>query len=250
MNTLPALVTYTNSKCLDVLNVHLGQIERFAHQFPSYVLIDDLAIASKHPHHTFIRYDNADPYYVHWINSLNSIPQEKLIYLQEDFWLYDRVNEQKIQSYVKFLDNTSYSFVRLIRACFDFKLNHVQDDLYAVNRTNEDIFHMQATLWKKTEFVKLYNGVKSVKWLENQQWRDTARQVGIDGVYAYNNEKQRGRYHFDSIVWPYVCTAVNRGFWNYNEYPEIVPKLLEEHGIDPEIRGKRDSYEYHKLKKR
>ena len=31
-------------------------------------------------------------------------------------------------------------------------------------------------------------------------------------------DKKRGKYHYDSSVFPYICTAVIKGKWNYNEY--------------------------------
>ena len=33
-----------------------------------------------------------------------------------------------------------------------------------------------------------------------------------------NFDKKRGKYHYDSSVFPYICTAVIKGKWNYKEY--------------------------------
>ena len=31
-------------------------------------------------------------------------------------------------------------------------------------------------------------------------------------------DKKRGKFHYDSSVYPYVCTAVIKGKWNFKEY--------------------------------
>ena len=51
------------------------------------------------------------------------------------------------------------------------------------------------------------------------------------------NEKQRGKYHCDSIVFPYIATAINKGKWNMSEYREELDKLFGEYNINPFERG-------------
>lgn len=189
-------------------------------------------------------YDDHDPYYVQWTKCLEDVDSKYVIYMQEDFILIGDVDNEALASYRNFLDSSDYSFVRLIRSNFDMTLRHIKDDLYSVNHDNEDIFHMQATLWKKEDIRKLYFEAKSEKWLEGPHWRDAARKIGIRGAYCYRGEKQRGKFHFDSSVFPYICTAVNRGLWNMNEYPDELGPLLKEYGVDPSIRGIRKNYNY------
>jgi hypothetical protein len=44
-------------------------------------------------------------------------------------------------------------------------------------------------------------------------------------------------YHYDSFVYPYVATAINKGKWNLNEYTEELNPIFEEYGINPFERG-------------
>ena len=37
-------------------------------------------------------------------------------------------------------------------------------------------------------------------------------------------------YHFDSLVYPYIATAIVKGKWNFQEYPEL-KKLLDSYNI-------------------
>ena len=58
-----------------------------------------------------------------------------------------------------------------------------------------------------------------------------------NGLYYYNEEPQRGSLHFDSNIFPYVATAVNKGKWNLKQYKGELTPLLEHYDIDWKIRG-------------
>ena len=50
-------------------------------------------------------------------------------------------------------------------------------------------------------------------------------------------EKKRGMYHYDSIVFPYIATAINKGKWNMSEYQTELDKMFNEYGVMPFERG-------------
>jgi len=56
--------------------------------------------------------------------------------------------------------------------------------------------------------------------------------------YFESKEDKRGLFHWDSNIYPYIATAVVKGKWDYECYPEELDKLLHDYGIDPDIRGK------------
>ena len=98
-------------------------------------------------------YSNDEPYYKVWSGA--SINSEYFIYLQEDFVLYDDVDEDKINEYVTFLkDNPEYSFVRLLRAS-SFKQKKLTDTLYEIESSNKNVFSMQPTIWRSHDYIKL-----------------------------------------------------------------------------------------------
>lgn len=240
-----SLVTYSHSNCSDVWPMFLGQLETHALSFRHNMFVDIAPLKERTSQQTlFWAYDENDPYHKQWLSCVRHLWGDYVIYLQEDFILYDNVNVAALQDYMDFLDRTDYSFVRLIRAGFDASLNLIKNDLYEVNRDSDDIFHMQATLWKKSHIQHLYEEAASEKWLEGPHWRDAARRLGIKGAFCYRGERQRGQYHWDSSVFPYICTAVSRGKWNFNEYPKILEPLLQKYGIDPNVRGIRQDYNY------
>ena len=101
---------------------------------------------------------------------------------------------------------------------------------------------MQATLWKKSSLVKLYDHVRSEKWLEAPHWNAGCRVTDTRGVFVYRGEDKRGKFHYDSSVYPYICTGIIKGLWNTNEYPKIMRELLEKYDMDSSLRGERVTY--------
>jgi hypothetical protein len=60
---------------------------------------------------------------------------------------------------------------------------------------------------------------------------------GMDFMARMGDEKRRGAYHYDSFVYPYVATAINKGKWNLNEYTEELNPIFAEYNINPFERG-------------
>lgn len=239
-----AILTYTNKNCRDVWPVYFGQLTKHAPFLKSYVLTDSLVECADGEN---IIYENDQPYYLQWLQGLDHVKEDFVIYAQEDFVLYDDVKKESIDSYIEFLkSHPEYSYVRPIRCGFDNSLIPVSDGLFEVPVSSDDIFQMQITIWKKEYLKKLYSHVQSVKWYESAAWRQGCRDLNIRGVFSYYGEPKRGKYHFDSSTYPYVCTAVSRGLWNLNEYKQELGRILDFYRIDPTKRGIRFDYNYSK----
>jgi len=183
-------------------------------------------------------YSNNDPYYSVWVNAVQKFGSDYFIYLQEDFILYNTVNQMKINEYVEFLkNNPQYSFVRLLKSG---SLNNkkISSTLYEIECTNTNIFAMQATIWRTSDYILLMNTVKSPKWLEpSGDYRGKMIELNMNGVYHYDNEPKRGINHYDSNVYPYIATALVRGKWDMSEYGVVLSKILNEYKIDANKRG-------------
>jgi len=234
-----AIVTYTTSKYSDVWDMHFGQLTRHAASLKSYAFSDRLSRdAWKHTKHTLVTYEDSDPYWKQYTTCLKSIEEDFVIYSQEDFILFADVDYAALNRYRDFLSNTNYDYVRLIRCGYSTPLDRpVQEDIYEVDMSTNDAFSMQATMWKKSSIDKLYRHVKSEKWLESESWNSGAREIGIKGTLVYNGERKIGAFHYDSIVYPYVCTAINRGKWNVDQYPDVMSEMFTKYNIDPSVRG-------------
>lgn len=236
-----ACVTYTTSKYADVWPMYFGQLHEHINGIKSYVL-SDFGSSQKFDFtgHTVIEHDDADPYWKQWVEGMDRIEEPYIIYCQEDFFLYADVRRDLLQKALDFLENSDYDYVRLIRCGYQTPLkDHVKDNFFEVDMATQDAFSMQATLWKKGRMRNLYTHVASQKWLESEAWNVGARQCKIKGVFTWNGEPQVGKFHYDSVIWPYCCTGINKGQWNMDEYPEIMKNLVKKYNVDVSIRGVR-----------
>ena len=247
-----SIVTYTNSICHDVLRVHLGQIDKFASNIKSYVFTNAQP-DFECPNHEIVIYNNDDPYYKHWEDCMDNVKEEFIIYLQEDFFLYATVDYDEIERCSKFLLESDFSFVRFSKFNLQIALHRsgyamkkfpekiVSDLIYDAHTSDVDSFSfmMQATLWKKSDFLSLYRHVESKKWLESEEWDLGVRFLNILGAYYYNGEKKIGKFHWESSIWPHVCTAVGKGKWSISHHDHVLSDMLLEYDIDTSIRGTR-----------
>jgi hypothetical protein len=245
------LVTYTNSNCHDVLLVHVGQLNKFASSIKSYILTDKIP-SFETKEHEIILYNNEDPYYKQWISSIENLPNDYIIYLQEDFFLYDNVDVYELLRCKKFLDNSDYSFVRFSKfdlrkgvhdsnfSLKDFPDKEISKRIYDAYTLDKDCFSfmMQATLWKKKDFISLYSHVKSKKWFENVEWDKGIRDLNIKGAFHHDETKQLGKFHWESKLWPHICTAVGKGKWSLSHHKNLI-HILNEYKVNTSLRGER-----------
>lgn len=218
-----AQVVYTNSNCSDVFASFYNQNKKHSN-LPLYVISDyDIEVDVDGAY----KYSNDAPYYKVWVDALTKFDREYFIYLQEDFFLYSDVKEDILKLYQQQLAESKYSFIRLLKSGrLDSK--KIFNNLYEIAPNNENIFSMQATIWKTDDYIKLMNAAASNGWLETDaDYRNIMIDLNIRGLYHYDNEHKRGSNHFDSNVYPYIATAIVRGKWNMREYKkELLPIII------------------------
>jgi hypothetical protein len=229
------LVTYTHHRYTDVWPIYFGQLDELFPDIKSYVLSD--VVAKDYIRHSFIAYEDKYPYWKQWCDSLNKIKCEYLIYMQEDFFLYNRPNLTKLEYYCKYLKNHPvFSFLRLI-AHSGLPVQCIENDIFYLRSGNPYVFAMQPTIWKKDKFMELYREARSNDFREKKEYVDATIKLGINGLYVYNGEQKRGMFHFDSSVFPYIATGLVRRKWNTVEYPEELDMLTRKYHIDMALRG-------------
>jgi hypothetical protein len=227
-------IAYTNSNCSDLWEIFQKQTKK--HCNIPLNLISDKETTNFGFVDSYI-YNNDEPYYKVWIDSLKKFNSEYFIYLQEDFFLYDDVNEKKINEYLNFLkSNKEYSFVRLLKSG-DLRNKKITNTLYEIESSNQNIFSMQSTIWRTEDYIKLLNSTKESKWLENENYRKSCIELNIKGLYHFDDEPKRGGSHYDSNVYPYIATALVKGKWNLTEYPKELGDILNSNKININKRG-------------
>lgn len=227
-------VAYTNSNCSDLWDIFQNQTKKHC-DLPLY-MISDKEVNDVNLSGLFI-YNNQDPYYKVWVDALSRFNSEYFIYLQEDFFLYQDVDKDKLNEYVEFLkNNPEYSFVRLLKSG-NLGKTKLSDTLYEIESTNPFIFAMQATIWRTSDYITLMERVKDSKWLENEKYTKAMGEMNMKGAYHYDNEPIRGANHYDTNVYPYIATALVRGKWIMSEYSVELTPILNNNNVDIKKRG-------------
>jgi len=234
------LFTYTHTNCKDLWEPYLDSLDENFPEVESVVAANELY--EDCGRHRFCAYNDDENYCNEIVRCLREqVHTDFFIYMQEDFFLLSKPNVLALNRYTEFLSQSTASFVRLIK-CGDVTNIPVKDDLYWVTNpgtphVSMTAYSMQPTLWKKTDFIKLYLKAGCQKFKENPRYISALNETNMNGGYAYNGEPLRGQNHHDSNVFPYVATAIVRGKWNTLEYPKEMKVLFDRYNIDPSTRG-------------
>ncbi len=156
-------------------------------------------------------------------------------------FLYNKPDIARIINYQTRLTN-QHSFVKLIRGGNgEGKSDEVFSELKKIDSTFDYIFAIQPSIWKTSKLIELleHSGGDSI-WEFEIAAQKTCRDRNIFGYYVDDGGIKRGRFHWDSKVYPYIATAVVKGKWNTKEYQKELIDIGLEYNIDYKIRGTND----------
>lgn len=195
-------------------------------------------------------YDSKEKYRNQFVSCIRHVLTDYCIYISEDYILYDEPRWDKIFEYVDVLErNKHLSFIRLNKGGvveIEFPKYKGKEDLFQLSNVFPYFYTNQAAVWRTRDLEKIHVRGPNLHIAGNNMNEmfepaatKTCQQLGIQGLFCYHGEPKRGRYHYDTSVFPHIATALVKGKWNISEYREELPPLLEKYGIDPSIRGVR-----------
>jgi len=238
------MVVWSHSTYSDIWEMFFGQLEENAPFFKKTLLVEKQVDFNFKDCDVIINDENL-PWCQRIVNCLEKIDEKYIIWMLEDFTLYDTVNINDIIRLKNYLENTKYSFVRLIRSGIMKAGNKLEDNLYETPRDNIYLFSLNAAIWKKEDLIKLFTHYRPDKLFGNFEIEasEACREIDIHGCYVYNNEKLRGKLHYDSSTFPHIMSAIKGGCvgkrprWNMTQYKDELSVLLKKYNIDQNIRG-------------
>lgn len=229
-----SLLTYTHSSCTDVHKMYFDSINSFFNIQKHYVLtnshINDDRI-------TEIIYDEKDDYYQQMLLGLSNIETDFIIYSQEDYILYDFVDDNELSNCMNILNNNDdLMFVRLINSGLEGNELEYDNNFWKLNNESEYFFSTQITIWKKHFLWKMFEQSKTKTIFEETKNSSFLRLIGGIGICTkLRGEKIGG--HYNSLIYPYIAAAIIRRKWNFSEYEVKLEPLLNRYEIDKNIRG-------------
>lgn len=227
------LVLYTHTDMKDMWPMCFGQMKKFIPtEIKVYVVVNknDGDIPDEYIQ---LIYNDSLTYTERWMSVLDKIESEIILFLQEDFILLDSIDWDTIDKYISYVNNELLYSIKLIRSDVSIQKNCEFDETLITSSTSK--LCIQPTVIKKNVFyILLHNVGPSSIW----DFERNVEYTGHDYMVYLGNEKKRGRHHYDSVVFPFMSSAISKGKWNMSEYGSELTSLFNEYSIDYNLRGK------------
>jgi hypothetical protein len=218
MNDLTLYVN-AHSSASDCWPMFVGQLEKHWRESPRVVVASDFW-PKNIGQLDFVDYSPAKKFSNQYLMGLCAVDTPYALTLQEDFLMYDDVDEAAIARVTRDMWSNSYVCERLIDSGRDL------------------LYSMQATIWNTRDLMRLYANVAA-----SDPWDAEVKSNAAMEMLSMRCRQRRdahlplrGRDHRDSPIFPYIATALVKGKWN-SEYRVELELLHREYGIDANIRG-------------
>jgi len=223
------IVVYTHTDMKDIWPMFFGQLKKYISNTKVYVAINqnDSYLSD----YIQILYDDNKKYTERWKQILPQISEEIILFLHEDMILFNSIKVDYIKKYYNYIKNNEANSIKLILAGDTFSESSIDSTLVYNDYSK---FSIQPTIVTKEFFLTTLNSVGQLNIWEFEQ---AVSPTGRDYMVRIGSEKKRGLYHYDSLVFPYIATAINKGKWNLIEYEDVLNPLFEEYNINPFERG-------------
>jgi hypothetical protein len=223
------IIVYTHTDMKDIWPMFFGQLKKYIGDTKVYVAVneDDTQLSD----YIRIIYDDKKQYTERWKEILDKVEEETFMFIHEDMILFDKLNFPMLEKYISHINDEMVDSVKLILAGNEFEQSLI-DTTLVTNQYSK--FSIQPTITRKTIFKEKVNTISPLNiW----QFEEAITATGKDFMVRIGGEKKRGLYHYDSLIFPYIATAINKGKWNLIEYQQELNPMFEEYGINPFERG-------------
>ena len=224
------IVIYTHTDMEDVWKPFFGQNKKYLSEFKTYICVNKPNDSIPNEYIP-IYYDDTKSYTERLLHCLNQIDEEVFLFTHEDMILFDTPNYEYLDKYFGYVTDKKVDSIKLLyvgESCIKSDV----DDTLVVNPYAK--FSIQPTIIRKEVLLQIVEGVGTLNiW----DFENAIVGAGMDFMARRGDETQRGQYHYDSFVYPYIATAINKGKWNLIEYMEELNPIFEEYNINPFDRG-------------
>tara|TARA_B100001094_G_scaffold113793_1_gene109816 strand:+ start:1346 stop:2017 length:672 start_codon:yes stop_codon:yes gene_type:complete len=216
----------------------LGQSEKYLKGKKKYLVTNETQ-GQVINNWTVINYDDKKPYQQRVYESLEKIKEDVVVFHHEDMFLMKEPEWKTIDKLVNLVNEDKVDLIRLTKGSYDNSV-HDKFDEHLFYSPKNLLFSLQPTIIKKEKLIKIFKYTKGQNiWQFEANSNSLLEFLKYRSCYYYQGiENKRGLYHWDSIIYPYIATAVVKGKWDYQSYPEVLNKLMVEYEIDPNKRGK------------
>ena len=211
------ILVYTHSDYSWVWKYWHQQTDNFLQDFDKICLLN--SNSSFRDDYFVIKYNDELTYKNRVLSCLNDIDDNEIVlFCHEDMFLYKKPNFEIIDEYINLIKNDNCEVIKLIRAFENLDKSNLHEKLF--KNPDKQLFSIQPTIIKVKTLKHIYKTVPGDNIWEFEA--NTSKKYLKDIIslcsFDLNEDKKRGKFHYDSSVYPYICTAVIKGKWNFKEY--------------------------------
>ena len=211
------ILVYTHSDYSWVWKYWHQQTDKFLQNFDKICILN--LDSSFREDYLVIKYNDELTYKNRVLSCLNDIDDNEIVlFCHEDMFLYKKPNFEIIDEYINLVKNDNCELVKLIRAFENLDKSNLHKKLF--KNPDKQLFSIQPTIIKIKTLKHIYKTVPGENIWEFEA--NTSKKYLKDLIslcsFDPDVDKKRGKFHYDSSVYPYICTAVIKGKWNFKEY--------------------------------
>ena len=211
------ILVYTHSDYSWVWKYWHQQTDKFLQDFDKICLLN--SNSSFRDDYLIIKYNDELTYKNRVLSCLNDIDDNEIVlFCHEDMFLYKKPNFEIIDEYINLVKNDNCELVKLIRAFENLDKSNLHKKLF--KNPDKQLFSIQPTIIKIKTLKHIYKTVPGENIWEFEA--NTSKEYLKDLIslcsFDPDVDKKRGKFHYDSSIYPYICTAVIKGKWNFKEY--------------------------------
>ena len=219
------ILLYTHSDYSWVWEYWHKQTDKFLNAFEKICLLN--SNSSFREDYLVIKYDDKLTYKNRILSCLDNIDDDEIVlFCHEDMFLYKKPNFEIIDEYINLIKSGNCELIKLVRAFENLDKSNIHDKLF--KNPVKQLFSIQPTLVKIKTLKYIYKTVPGDNIWEFEA--NTTKEYLKDLIslcsFDLNQDKKRGKFHYDSSVYPYICTAVIKGKWNFKEYKKELYEIF------------------------
>lgn len=222
-------ILYSHSDYDNVWEVWKHQLDKYLPNSRVHMFVDEFSLQETYPYN-IVLYQDSLQYTDRVISCLDKLTddEEVVIYQHEDMFLYDMPDITTLNQLAELVRIEDVDLIRLVRVVNPLIKFNKHPLLYE-NPTN-DKYSTQPTLLKVKTLKKIFSQSPNRNvWDFEKHCSSTCNDMR--SYFCYSNENKRGLIHYNSETYPYIATAVCKGQWNMEEYPNELTKIFYEMGI-------------------
>lgn len=232
LNNLTVL-THTHTDCSDLWDIYFDSYDNFFKDCNHLVIVNEKTSLIKIPQ---IIYNDNEFFSERLLKAIKKIESEYVLFSLEDMFLYDFVKQNELKKLLLLMENNpNISFVRLIKSGVKSEIK-LSENIFKLDQDKDFLFSITPTIWRVEFLINVLQNLPLLNiWDLETYANNFLKNDNTLKLYYYNNDKPRGG-HYDSSIYPHICSAIFKGKWNLGEYKELIP-ILEKYQINVETRG-------------